>query len=47
MFFADTMFATKLKSAKGNKFCQVFASDKGYVAIYPMKSQNVFDTSFY
>ena len=32
VFFADTMFATKYKSTKDNKYCQDFASDKGHIA---------------
>ena len=34
VFFTDTMFATKHKSTRGNKCCQVFVSDKGYIAVY-------------
>ena len=44
VFFTDTMFATKHKSARGNKCCQVFVSDKGYIVVYPMKSQSEFET---
>ena len=42
VFFTDTLFALKHKSTRGNVCCQVFASDKGYVAVYPMKSQKEF-----
>ena len=36
-FFTDTMFATdKAKSTRGYKACQVFVSDKGFVAVYSM-----------
>ena len=42
-FFTDTMVITpKSKSTQGNKYCQVFVSDKGFVAVYPMKSQSEF-----
>ena len=39
-FYFDTMFATiKAKSTHGNKCCQVlFISDKGFIAVYPMKT---------
>ena len=39
-FYSDIMFATsKAKSTHGNKSCQVlFISDKGFVAVYPMKT---------
>ena len=37
-FFTDTLFVTKKgKSSRGNTCAQLFVSDKGYVAIYPMK----------
>ena len=40
MFFTDTFFATKgAKSTRKNTCAQLFVSDKGYVAIYPMKSK--------
>ena len=39
VFFTDTMFATpKAKSTRGYTCCQVFVSDKIFVAVYPMKS---------
>ena len=42
-FYTDTMFATpKAKSTRQNTCCQVFVSDKGFVAVYPMKSQAEF-----
>ena len=40
VFFTITMFATKYKYTRGNKCCQAFVSDKGYIAVYPMKSQS-------
>ena len=34
-FFLDTMFAPpKARSPRENSCCQVFVSDKGYVAVY-------------
>ena len=43
MFFTDTFFVTsKGKSQRGNTCAQLFVSDKGYVAIYPMKSKSEF-----
>ena len=47
-FFSDTMFATpKAKSTRGHSCCQVFVSDKGFVAVYPMKSQEEFQTALH
>ena len=47
-FFTDTMFATpKAKSTRGNTCCQVFVSDKGYVAVNPMKSQEEYPTALH
>ena len=43
VFYTDTFFVTaKGKSTRGNKCAQIFVSDKGYVAIYPMKSKGEF-----
>ena len=48
VFFSDTMFATlKAQSTCGNSCCQVFVSDKGFVAVYPMKSQEEFQTALH
>ena len=47
VFFTDTMFVTKHKSTRGNKCCQVFVSDKSYIAVYPMKSQSEFETALH
>ena len=45
VFYTDTMFSTpKAKSTRQNVCCQVFVSDEGYVAVYPMKSQAEFPT---
>jgi hypothetical protein len=39
-FYTDTLFVTgKAKSSCGNICAQLFVSDKGFVAIYPMKNQ--------
>ena len=47
-FFSDTMFVhEKATSLRGYKCCQVFVSDKGYVAVYPMKRQEEFQTAFH
>ena len=47
-FFLDTMFATpKAKLTRMFTCCQIFVSDKGYVAVYPMKSQEEFPTEFH
>ena len=47
-FYSDTMFATpEAKSTRGFTCCQVFVSDKGYVAVYPMKSQHDFETALH
>ena len=47
-FYTDTMFATPdAKSPCQNTCCQVFVSDKGFVAIYPMKSQEEFKTALH
>ena len=36
-FFTDTFFVTdKAKSTRGNTCMQLFVSDKGFVAVYPM-----------
>ena len=47
-FFTDTMFSTpKAKSLRQNTCCQVYVSDKGYVSVYPMKTQEEFKTSLH
>ena len=39
-FFMDTLFVTSAaKSSRGNICAQLFVSDKGFVAFYPMKKQ--------
>jgi hypothetical protein len=43
-FYTDIMFATdKAKSTRGNKCCQLFVSDKGFVAVYPMETISQFE----
>ena len=43
-FYTDTLFATdKAKSTRGNKCCQLFVSDKGFVAVYPMETVSQFE----
>ena len=43
MFFTDTFFVHKDgKSTRGNVCAQLFVSDKGYVAIYPLKRKGDF-----
>ena len=40
-FFTDTLFVTsKGKSSRGNTCAQLFVSDKGFVAVYPMRSKS-------
>ncbi len=47
-FYTDTMFATKkAESLRKNSCCQVFVSDKGFVAVYPMQSQEEFPTALH
>ena len=41
-FYTDTLLAS-VKSKRGNTCAQLFVSDKGYVAVYPMKSQSEFN----
>ena len=42
-FYTDTMFATESgTSSRGFPMCQVFVSDKGFVAVYPMRSRKEF-----
>ena len=42
-FFTDTMFVTKpAKSTRGNICMQLFVSDKGFIAVYPMKTKSDF-----
>ena len=48
VFFSDTMNAHKnATSLRGYTCYQVFVSDKGYVVVYPMKTQEEFQTAFH
>ena len=44
-FFVDTFFATRKveKSLRGNRCCQTFVTDKGFVYVVPTKSKNKYD----
>ena len=43
MFYTYTFFAENdAKSTRGYTCMQIFVSDKGYVAVYPMKSKSEF-----
>ena len=42
-FFTDTLMVTKAaKSSRGYVYLQLFVSDKGYVAVYPMEKRSDF-----
>ena len=46
-FYTDTMHAKKgLKSTRQNICAQVFVSDKGFVAVYPMRQQRDYLSAF-
>ena len=46
VFFTDTLFVTgSAKSTRGNTCAQLFVSDKGFVAIYPMTKRSSFKDS--
>ena len=47
VFFTDTLVSLSTKSTRGNHYAQVFVSDKGYVAVYPMRSQSEFNTALH
>ena len=50
LFFTETVFVTKYAnhfSTRGNQYYQVFVSDKVYIVILPMKSQDEFKISLY
>ena len=45
-FYTDTFFVTgSTKSTRDNTCAQLFVSDKGFVAIYPMKSKGEFPSA--
>ena len=43
-FYTDTLLTKGANgtSSRGNTYCQVFVSDKGYIAVYPMKKRSDF-----
>ena len=47
VFFTDITFTTKNKSKKGKQYCQVFTIDKVRIDVFPMKSQDEFDTTLH
>ena len=47
IFFTDTLMATKFKSLRQNTCCQVFVSDRSFIAVYPMRSQSEFGTALH
>jgi hypothetical protein len=47
VFYTDTLFALKTKSTRQNTCAQLFVSDKGFVAIYPMRSQSEFNQALH
>ena len=48
VFFTDTILAQpNAKSSRCSTFYRFFVSDKGFVAVYPMKSQTEFQTAIH
>ena len=47
VFFTDTLVSLTTKSTRQNNYAQLFVSDKGYVAVYPMKSQSEFQNALH
>ena len=47
VFYTDTMFALKHKSKQQYTCYQVFVSDKGFMAVYLMKSQEEFQMALH
>jgi hypothetical protein len=47
VFFTDTLVSLSTKSTRGNNYAQVFVSDKGYIAVYPMQSQSEFKNALH
>ena len=39
VFFTDTLLFQTTPSTSGNKYAQLYVSDKGFLMIYLMKSQ--------
>ena len=46
-FYTDTLFAKTTKSLRQNVCAQLFVSDKGFVAIYPMRSQTQYNDALH
>ena len=47
-FFTYTFFATaRGKSTRGNTCFQIFVSDKGFVAVYPMEIKSHFESALH
>ena len=46
-FFTDTLLALKGPSKRGNRYAQLFVSDKGFVAVYPMQKQSDFQQALH
>ena len=47
-FFTNNLFATaKVKLTRVNICCQIFLSDKGFVAVYPMESKSQFESALH
>lgn len=47
VFFTDTLVSQTTPSTRGNKYAQVFVSDKGFVKVYPMTSQAEFNEALH
>lgn len=47
VFFTDTLLALTTKSTRGNLYAQFFVSDKGFAAVYPMRSQSNFNDALH
>ena len=46
-FFTDTLMALTIWSTRAKKYTQLYFSDKGFVIIYPMKSQSEFNDTLH
>ena len=42
VFFTDMLVVQTTPSTRGNRYAQIYISDRGFVAIYPMQSQSEF-----
>ena len=47
IFYTDTLVVLNTPSTRGNKYAQLYVSDRGYVAIYPMTSQSEFNDTLH